>query len=80
MFDEAFRRQHRHPAGIDVGLGGGAQDAAEMVDVAVGGDHRDHGPVGRRDARYSVSAAAATSVDTSGSMTMMPVSVSTNVT
>ena len=45
MRGETFRRQHRDRAGVDVRLRGHAQHAAEMVDVAVGVDHRDDGAV-----------------------------------
>lgn len=45
VLGEAFRRQHRHRARIHVGLRGDAQDAAEVIDMAVGVDHRDDGPV-----------------------------------
>ena len=42
---EAFRRQDRDLAGVHVGLRGHAQHAAEVVDMAVGVDHRDDGAV-----------------------------------
>ena len=45
VLGETFGRQHRHLAGVHVGLRGDAQHAAEMVHVAVGVDHRDDGPV-----------------------------------
>ena len=45
MLDEAVGRQHRHRAAVHVGLRGDAQDAAEMIDVAVGVDHSDDGTV-----------------------------------
>ncbi len=45
VLGEPFRCQHRHLAGVDVGLRGHAQHAAEMVDVAMGVDHRDDGPL-----------------------------------
>ena len=43
MFDESFGCQHRDRAAVHVRLRGDAQHAAEMVDVAVGVYHRDHG-------------------------------------
>ena len=45
MADEALRRQHRHPARIDVVLGRHTQDPAEVINVAVGVDHRPYRPV-----------------------------------
>ncbi len=45
VFGEPLGRQHRDLPRIHVGLRGDAEHAAEMVDVAVGVDHRDHGPI-----------------------------------
>ena len=77
MADEPLRGQHRNLAGIDVGWVVTPEHAAEMVDVAVGVDHRRDGAVAPVFAVQAPSAAAAVSVHTSGSMTMMPVSPST---
>jgi hypothetical protein len=46
VLSETFRRQHRHSAGVHVGLRCNTEHAAEMVDVAVRVDHRDDRPVG----------------------------------
>ena len=45
MLGKAFRGKHRHLAGIHVRLRGDAEHAAEMIDMAVGVDHGDDGPV-----------------------------------
>ena len=43
VFGEPFRRQHRDLARVDVGLRRDTEHATEMVDMAVGVDHRDDG-------------------------------------
>ena len=63
----------------DVGLVDDAAHAGEVVDVAVGVDHR-RAPGGRRGARRtSSSAARAVSAEVSGSITIQPVSPSMKV-
>ncbi len=42
VLDEPFRRDHRDLAGVDIGLGGDTEYAAEVVHVAVGVDHGGH--------------------------------------
>ena len=76
--DEALGGDHRDLARIDVGLCRDAEDPAEVVDVAVRVDDRHTGR-SPRCSRYSASAAAAVSVEMSGSITITPVSPSTKV-
>nr|WP_206745723.1 hypothetical protein [Jatrophihabitans sp. GAS493] len=45
MLNETLRRQHRHPPGVDILLGGHAFDSPEVVDMTMGVDHPGHGPV-----------------------------------
>ena len=42
VLHEPLGSDHRDPAGVDVVLADDALDAAEVVDVGVGVDHRDH--------------------------------------
>ncbi len=45
MLGEALRGEHLHLARVHVVLRGNAEHSAEMIDVTVGIDHRDHRPV-----------------------------------
>ena len=56
LAQEVLGRDHAAATGVDVGLRGHAEHAAEVIDVRVGVDHGDHGPlaemlVGQRQAR-----------------------------
>ena len=51
LAQEVLGSDHPAPSGVDIGLGGHAEHAAEVVDVGVGVDHRRR-PAARRGARW----------------------------